>query len=148
MQAFGVGRRFCWVLTKSEEAQKLSNAVPVQTKGLLRRHIWRTNRDHSRLQGFFNVSPPRSQKMPWSKFSSRTKIKKKKKKQLTPGKLPLVIMWQTHLGPYIFWAIYSGFALHHIHLAKSSLILNCHSWGGQRGQMNPGCGCGCPGRVW
>lgn len=67
------------------------------------RRVWRPSRDHSRLQGFFNVSPPRSQKMPWGKFSSRirTKIKKKPLK-CTPGKVLLSILRQAHLSPYGF----------------------------------------------
>lgn len=66
------------------------------------RRVWRPSRDHSRLQGFFNVSPPRSQKMPWGKFSSRIRTKIKKPLKCTPGKVLLGILWQAHLSPYVF----------------------------------------------
>lgn len=119
--AWEAGFAECW-----GRAKRLRGST-MQKKGLLRRHIWRTSRDLSRFQGFFNVSPSQSQKMPWSQDKNKNKIWKKTNLHLLQGSCIYSFCGRhAHLSAHIFWGIYSDFALHHTHLERSSLIWTCH----------------------
>lgn len=124
MQAFGVGSRFCWVLRKSKEAQRLNSAEKKASWGDTSGEPVETSADS---KVFLMSLHHRAKRCPGVRIRTKTKFEKKPNLHLLQGSCIYSSCGRhAHLSAHIFWGIYSDFALHHTHLERSSLILTCH----------------------